>query len=83
MVEQLVAVGLAFIVLAWIVQAYFAFISRKGKPAGLHNFFIIFYALGALVLGMDGYLSNSPVIMAGNLLAALFSAAAFYLIRSK
>lgn len=83
MVEQLVAVGLGFIVLAWIVQAYFAFSSKKGKPIGLHNFFIIFYAMGALILGLDGYLSNSPLVMAGNLLAALFSAVAFYLIRSK
>ena len=83
MVEQLVAVGIGFIVLAWIVQAYFSFISKKGKPVGLHNFFIIFYAMGSLVLGLDGYMSNSPVVMAGNLLAALFSAVAFYLIRSK
>lgn len=83
MVEQLFAVGLGFIVLAWAVQAYFAFISKKGKPAGLHNFFIIFYAMGALILGLDGHISNSPVAMAGNLLAALFSAVAFYLMRSK
>ena len=83
MVEQLVAVGLGFIVLAWIVQAYFAFSAKKGKPVGLHNFFIIFYAMGALILGLDGYISNSPLAMAGNLLSALFSAVAFYIIRSK
>ena len=83
MVEQLVAVGLGFILLGWIVQAYFAFSSRKGAQAGFHNFFILFYAMGALILGLDGYLSNSPLIMAGNLLAALFASVAFYLSRSK
>lgn len=83
MVEQLVAVGLGFIVLAWIVQAYHSFFSKKGKPAGFHNFCIIFYAMGALILGLDGYLQNSPILIAGNLLSALFASAAFYIMRSK
>lgn len=83
MVEQLATVGLGFILLGWIVQAYSAFSSRKGKGVGFHNFFILFYAMGALILGLDGYLSNSPIMMAGNLLAALFASVAFYIMRSK
>jgi len=83
MVEQLTAVGLGFIVLAWIVQACHAFSTKKGKPVGLHNFCILFYAMGALILGLDGYLQNSPVLIAGNLLSALFSSVAFYIMRSK
>ena len=30
MAEQLIAVGLGFIVLAWIIQAYSAFSQKKG-----------------------------------------------------
>ncbi|MFA5412675.1 MAG: hypothetical protein WC350_05005 [Candidatus Micrarchaeia archaeon] len=83
MVEQLVTVGLGFIVLAWIIQAYSAFVSKKGKPNGFHIGFISLYALGALILGFDAYLSNSVFPAAANMLSALFAAAAYFVAKSK
>lgn len=83
MAEQLVAVGLGFIVLAWIIQAYSAFSQKKGKPCGFHIGFIGFYCLGAIILGFDYYLTSEPFSAGANLLAALFAAAAYYWSKGK
>lgn len=83
MAEQLVAVGFGFLVLAWIVQAYSAFISKKGEPAGFHIGFISFYALGSAILGLDAHLSGNLLPSAANILCAIFAAAAYLIIRSK
>ncbi len=82
MAEQLVAVGLGFVVLAWIIQAWSAFSQKKGKPCGFHIGFISFYALGSIIFGFDAYLSGNAFPAAANLLCAIFASAAYFIIRS-
>jgi len=81
MAEELFTVGLGFIVLGWAIQAYSSFVSKKAP--GLHIGFAFFYALGALILGLDALLSNSMFSAVANLLTALFAAVAYFVAKSK
>lgn len=83
MAEQLVAVGLGFIVLAWVVQAYSSFVSKKWKSNEFHIGFISFYALGSIILGFDAYFLENVFTGVAHFLAALFASAAYFIIRSK
>ena len=62
-------IGLAFIVIGWAYQ----FASMKKKSTGMHKEFLIMYAVGTLLLTIDGFLSGMLDLAIMNIVAFVLS----------
>lgn len=71
--------GLALILLAWVIQLVFVF----QKKFQIQPLFVLIYCFGVLALVIDGYSSGTNILATLNLFSLISAAAILFLIRDK